>query len=220
MNRLAFPIWRVCSAGACAGLIGDWRKGFQQEMAVFDFHGWADVDLHADQAGGGAGCGIFIDDNAHDLSVDQVSEDIASDDEVDLVPVIATEKLRQRVFFSGLGDDRGFGVGGYPCHLAAECEEGAAAFFVVLSSPGEVAVDVALIALQGEGWLRHLAAAVIDPAVAGSADTVFDFEFEIGRQSAAPDRERVGLEQCFGSDLADEVSVFDAPVFWIGLPIG
>lgn len=92
--------------------------------------------------------------------------------------------------------------------------------FVVLSGPGEVAVDVALIALQGEGWLRHLTAAVVDPAVTGSADTVFDFEFEIGRQSAAPDRKRVGLEQRFGSDFADEVSIFDAPVFRIGVPIG
>jgi hypothetical protein len=189
-------------------------------MAVFDFHGRADVDLHADQSGGSACCGILIDDDAHDLSVDEVSEDITSDDEVDLVPVIATEKLRQRVFSSGLGDDRGFGVGCDPCHLAAEREEGATAFFVVLSSPGEVAVDVALIALQGKGWLRHLTAAVVDTAVAGSADTVFDFEFKIGRQSTAPDRERVGLEQCFGSDFADEVSVVDAPVFWVGIPIG
>ncbi len=220
MNRLAAPIWRISSAGACAGFMGDWRKSFEQEMSVFDFHGWADVDLHADQAGDGACCGIFIDDDAHDLAVDQVSEDIASDDEMDLIPVIAVEKLRQRVFFSRLGDDRGFGVGCDPCHLAAEREEGAAAFFVVLSGPGEVAVNVALIAFQGEGWLRHLTAAVVDPAVASSADTVFDFEFEVGRQSAAPDRKRVGLEKRFGSDLADEASVFDAPVFRIGFPMG
>jgi hypothetical protein len=81
-------------------------------MAVLDFHGRSDVDLHADQSGGGACRGIVVHDNAHDLAVDQVSQNIASDDEVDLVPVIAAEKLGQRVFFSGLGDDRGFGGGG------------------------------------------------------------------------------------------------------------
>ena len=154
------------------------------------------------------------------MAVDQMSEDIASDDEVDLVPVFAAEKLGQRLFFSHVGDDGGFGVGCDPCHLATEREERATAFFVVLSGPCEVAVDIALIALQGEGRLRHLAAAVVNPAVTGSADTVFDFEFKIGRKSATPDRERVGLEQRFGSDLADEGSIFDAPVFRIGVPIG
>lgn len=116
------------SGSAGAGFIGNAGKCFQEEVSVFDFHGRADVDLHANQSRGWTSCRIFIHDDAHDLAVDQMSEDIASDDEVDLIPVFAAEKLRQRLFVSHVGDDRGLGVGCEPCHLATEREERAAAF--------------------------------------------------------------------------------------------
>lgn len=104
------------------------------------------MDLHANESGCHASGGIFIDDDAHDLAIDQMGEHIATDDQVDLVPLSRMEKSSEGVLLADAADDRGLGVRGETGDLTAKGEEGAAAFLVVLPGPVESSVNVALVA--------------------------------------------------------------------------
>ena len=60
---------------------------FEEDVFEFDLHGRAHVELEAQEALHGAALGVFVDDHAHDAAVDDVGDDDASGDDVDLVPV-------------------------------------------------------------------------------------------------------------------------------------
>jgi hypothetical protein len=64
-------------------VLGRWfvQEGFEEDAAVFDFHGWADVDLDADEAFEFSIGGVVVDDLGHDVTVEDVDEQVAADDE-------------------------------------------------------------------------------------------------------------------------------------------
>jgi hypothetical protein len=198
----------------------NWLEGFEADVAVFDFHRRADVDLDADEAVEAAVFRVVVDDDAHDVAVDDVGEDVAADDEVIGVPVFAFNVGGEGGGIAERGEELGLAGFADADHLAAVGEESAAAFLVVLADPTFDVVDVGLIAGERPGCIRKLDTAVVDAAVAAGGDAVIELELEVGGSAAAPDDEGVSFDEGFGGDFPDEVAVFDAPVFGIAVPVG
>src|SRR5206468_9546469 len=108
-------------------------------------------------------------------------------------------------------------------HLAADSEEQAALFLVIVPRILLAAVEIALVAAHGEPvfrrhGIRNDRAAIVDPAVALTADPVFELQFEITRPRTAIHDEGIALDDCGRCDFTDELAVLDAPVGWVPLP--
>ena len=67
-------------------------KRFEEDAAVFDLHGWAHVDLDSDETLEFAIDGIVVDDFRHDVTVEDMDQEVATDDEMVLVPVVRADE--------------------------------------------------------------------------------------------------------------------------------
>ena len=108
-------------------------------------------------------------------------------------------------------------------HLAAHGEKQPSLLFVVVAVVPLAAVEIELITLHrelvfGRHRIGHDDAAIVDAAVARFGDAIVELQLEVGRRAAAPDDERVALDDRRGSDLADEHAVLCAPVRRCSLP--
>ena len=61
---------------------------FYPDIPILDLHRWPDMDLHADQAICWPVRRVVVDDNAHQVAVEDVGEGVAADHDVDRVPVV------------------------------------------------------------------------------------------------------------------------------------
>jgi len=82
-------------------------KRLEENAAVFDLHGWTYVDLNSDETLEFAIDGVVVDDLRHDVTVEDMNQEIAADDEVVLVPVIRVNEGFEFVGGAQIGDDRG-----------------------------------------------------------------------------------------------------------------
>ena len=74
--------------------------------------------------------------------------------------------------------------------------------------------------LSGRHRVGHDDAAIVDAAVPAFGDAIVELQLEVGGRAAAPDDERVALDDGRRHDFADEHSVLGPPVGRIAFPSG
>src|SRR4051794_22733193 len=102
-------------------------QSFQAEIAVFDLHRRADVDFHSEETVVAAAVRIVVDQDAHNVAVEDVDQGVATRDQVNLVPVVIFDEGFQRSDVAEGPDHLGFLAGRNMRDLAAHGIEGPAA---------------------------------------------------------------------------------------------
>src|SRR5471032_1616554 len=200
------------------------RNCLKPEIPILNLHRRADVNLHADKPVEAPVFRVVVYDDAHHVAVEDVREIVAADDDVKFIPAIVIDEGLERLRVAERTDDLGLGGVVNMHHLPAAREKRPDALLIVLAGVAEWrlvslrAIYVRLITGERPLGVRELDAAVIDAAVALRADAILDLQLKIFWRAAAPDDERVSLDDRRGRDFAHEAAVFDAPVFRVAVP--
>src|SRR5688572_20315721 len=212
-------------------------KLLESEVPVLDLHRRTRVNLDAELALGGAILRVVVDEDRHDLTVEDVHQRVAARDDVHLVPILFADRFRELLVVADAADHLALAAVDRARDLPAQGHERAAALFVVVARVPHLrgvlpaaAVDVELIAVHREFRIIQRRAAVVDTAVAQRRDAIRELQLEVAddpaaqlstapaTDPAAPDDERVPLDLVARRDLTHEGAVLDTPECFIPLP--
>ena len=194
----------------------------QEDVPEFDLHGRAGVQLQAQQSIPRPALRVVVHQEARHVAVDELHDDVAARDDVNLVPVAVPDERLQHGRVAQRREQLQLAVCGDTHDLTRSREKAAAPLFIDLARVGVGRVDVRLIAphhpAAGVGQER---AAELNAAVAGGvggADPVLQLQLEVLGRAASPDDECVRLEGPFGGGFAHDRLIGDAPERGIAVP--
>src|SRR5688500_18100168 len=147
-------------------------KLLESEVPVLDLHRRTRVNLHAELALGGAILRVVVDEDRHDLTVEDMHERVAARNDVHLVPILFADGFRELLVVADAADHLPLPTVDRARDLSAQRHKSAAALFVIVARVPHLrgvlpaaAVNVELISLHRELWIVQRRAAVVDTAV-------------------------------------------------------